>query len=466
MRRFDWRWLAVSSAFVIRLAVAGLTLAALAVQAETRPQYGGTLYVTMLAAPASLDPADHTQPDSFARRGLTQLMFEPLVTMDSNGRPHAALATSWQASSGNQRWQFRLRRGIKFHDGAPLTAEVAAASLRAANPTWNVSADADSVVIELDSADPALLAEVALPRNAIAKRNSDNKPIGTGPFHIVDWTPGKKLTLAAEEGYWGGRPFLDSIEIGMGTSYRDQMMALELGKADLVEVAPEQVHRVSLEANRLASSAPLELLALLFAREVASPDDKLLREALAMSVERSSIRTVLLQGAGLPAAGILPNWMSGYGFVFPTDADLPQAVRAREPVRSIPKWTLRYDNGDPIARLLAERIALNGKDAGLSLQTTSAASADLQLVRVPLAADPWIALADVAARAGLPEAKSQGGSVGDLYAREQAELAEQRIIPLFHLPASYAAAATLKNWTLRPDGSWSLADAWLGSGKP
>ncbi len=123
-------------------------------------------------------------------------------------------------------------------------------------------------------------------------------------------------------------------------------------------------------------------------------------------------------------------------------------------------------NGDPIARLLAERIALNGKDAGLSLQTTSAASADLQLVRVPLAADPWIALADVAARAGLPEAKSQGGSVGDLYAREQAELAEQRIIPLFHLPESYAAAATLKNWTLRPDGSWSLADAWLGSGKP
>jgi ABC-type transport system substrate-binding protein len=465
MRLFDWQWLAVSNTRVSLTAVA-LSLAALAAQAETRPQYGGTAYVTMLAAPASLDPADSTQPDSFARRSLTLLMFEPLVTMDSNGRPRPALATSWLASSGNQRWQFRLRHGVQFHDGTALTAEIAAACLRAANPTWNVYADADSVVVELSSPDSILLAELALPRNAIAKRNLDSRPVGTGPFHIVDWTPGKKLTLAAEENYWGGRPFLDSIEIEMGRSYRDQMMALELGKADLVEVAPEQVHRVSLEASRLASSAPLELMALLFTRDAASPDDKLLREALALSVERGSIRSVLLQGAGQPAAGILPNWMSGYGFVFPTDADLPRARHAREQVRSIPKWTIGYDSSDPLARLLAERIALNGKDAGLSLQATSAATADLQLVRIPLPADPWIALADVATRAGLPAANYKAGTVEDLYAAEQAALATQRIIPLFHLPASYAAAATLKNWTLRPDGSWNLADAWLGSGKP
>ena len=49
---------------------------------------------------------------------------------------------------GSQRWQFRIRRGVKFHDGTPLTAEIAAASLRAANPSWNVVADADSVVID------------------------------------------------------------------------------------------------------------------------------------------------------------------------------------------------------------------------------------------------------------------------------------------------------------------------------
>ncbi len=466
MRLFDWRWLVVSS----------LMGAALAANAETRPQYGGVLRVAMRAAPTSLDPGDGTQPDSLARRSLAMLMFDTLVTIDPNGRIEPALAASWQGAPGDQHWQLQIRRGVKFHDGMPLTADIAAASLRAANPSWKVSAYADSVVIERDSSDPELLAELALPRNAIVKRNPDNTPSGTGPFHIVDWQPGKKLALAAEENCWRGRPFLDAIEIEMGTSFRDQMTALELGKADLVEVAPEQTlqfsqdqfsrDRVSRQGRRLASSTPIELLALLFTRDVASPEEKLLREALASSVERGSIRSVLLQGAGQPTAGILPNWMSGYGFVFPTDADLPRARHAREQVRNIPTWTVGYDGSDSMARLLTERIALNAKDAGLLLQPTPAATADLRLVRIPLASpDPWIALANVATLTGTPAGK-EGGSVEDLYAREVTMLATQRMIALFHLPVSYAASATLKDWTLRPDGSWTLADAWLANGKP
>ena len=138
MRLFEWRWLVVSS----------LLFGALAADAETRPQYGGTLHVAMRAAPASLDPADITQADSFARRSVTMLMFDTLVMTDESGRVQPSLAASWQVSPGTQRWQFRLRHGIKFHDGTPLTAEIAAASLRAANPSWNVLADGDSVVIE------------------------------------------------------------------------------------------------------------------------------------------------------------------------------------------------------------------------------------------------------------------------------------------------------------------------------
>jgi peptide/nickel transport system substrate-binding protein len=492
MKRFGWQLLAVSS----------LMVGALAAQAETRPQYGGALHVAMRAAPVSLDPAEfdsaeNTQADSFARRGLTLLMFDTLVTMDESGRIQPSLATSWLVKSrqtlagtqpGNQRWQFRIRGGVKFHDGTALAAEIVAAALRAANPSWNVIADTDSVVIENAGADRELLAELALPRNAIVKRSPGNTPLGTGPFHIVDWQPGKKLTLAAEEDCWRGRPFLDSIEIEMGKSFREQMTALELGKADLVEVAPEQArrmaqeqvsqnqisqNRVSRDGRCLLSSAPLELLALVFARDAASPEEKLLREALALSVERGSIKSVLLQGAGQPAASILPNWMSGYGFVFPTDADLPRARQTRQQVRTIPTWTIGYDNSDPVDRLLAERIALNAKDAGLSLQPRSgslAASADLHLVRIPLASpDPWIALANVvtlaAAPAGVREpAGKKSGSVEDLYASEVALLATQRLIPLFHLPVSYAASASLNHWVLRADGSWDLGDAWLGTG--
>jgi len=283
----------------------------------------------------------------------------------------------------------------------------------------------------------------------------------------VDWQPGKKLTLAAEEGYWRGRPFLDGIEIEMGKSNRDQILALDVGKADLVEVGAEWAHRFSLEKRGLESSAPVELLALVFVRDARTPEEKLLREALALSVERGSMRSVLLQGAGQPAGGVLPNWISGYGFVFPAEADLPRARHDREQVRSAPGWTLGYDGSDPMARLLAERIALNAKDAGLALQPTSAAMTDLRVVRIPLASgDPWLALANAAEVAGLPAAKNKGSSVEDLYAAEQAALASQKIIPLFHLPVYCAAGAELKNWTVRPDGSWSLADAWLGSSKP
>jgi len=460
MRLFDWRWLVVSSVVV----------GAMAAVAESRPQYGGVVHVLMRAAVASLDPADSTQSDSFARRSLTRLIFDTLVS-DESGRVQPSLATAWQALPGSRRWRFRIRGGVKFHDGTPLNAEIAAASLRAANPAWNVSADADSVVIERGGSERELLAELALPRNAIVKRNPDSAPSGTGPFHIVDWQPGNRLTLAAEESCWHGRPFLDGIEIEMGKSFRDEMTALDLGKADLVEVAPEQTRQVSQKWNaqagrRLVSSAPLELLALLFARDAGSADEKLLREGLALSVERGSIHSVLLQGAGQPAAGILPNWMSGYGFVFPTDADLPRARQAREQVRAVPTWTLGYDASDPVDRLLAERIALNGKDAGLMLQPTSAANADLRLVRIPLASpDPWIALSEVATWWGAPQEKT-GGAVDELYASETALLAARRVIPLFHLPVSYAAAGTLKNWALRPDGNWTLADAWLEAGKP
>ena len=455
MKRFAWPSLVISS-----------LLAAVLAAAETRPQYGGTLHVAMRAAPATLDPSDSTQTDSFTRRNLTLLIFETLLTTDSSGRMHPALALSWQAALGNQRWQFRLRRDVKFHDGTALTAEIAAASLRAANPSWKVFAEGDSVVIECETNDPEVPGELALPRNSIVKRNPDGKPSGTGPFHIVDWQPAKKLTLAAEENYWGGRPFLDAVEIEVGKNYHDQSIALELGRADLVEVAPEQVHRASIDGRHVSSSEPMELVALLFARDATTPEEKLLREALALSVERASMRSVLLQGAGQPAPSILPTWMSGYGFVFPAETDLPRARHLRDQVRGVTTWTIAYDSSDPIARLLAERVALNARDAGLSLQPAATPAADVRVVRIPLAAaDPWIALANVGPVIGLPAPKINGGSAEDLYSAEQSLLATRRLIPLFHLPAMYAAAGTLRNWKPGPDGSWSLADAWLENEK-
>jgi MarR-like DNA-binding transcriptional regulator SgrR of sgrS sRNA len=413
-----------------------------------------------------LDPPDCAQPTSFAQRNLALLIFETLVTTDDSGRVHPALATAWQELPGSRRWEFLLRRGVKFHDGEAFTPETAASALRNAHPSWNVIADANSVIIESDAPDPALPLRLALPCNAIVRKTADGQPIGTGPFHVADWQPGKKLSLAAEENYWGGRPFLDAIEIELGKNYRDQLVAFELGKEDLVEVAPEQSHRVSAEGRRVLSSAPMELLGLIFSRDAQSSDDKLLREALAFSVDRVSIRSVLLQGAGQTTGSILPDWMSGYGFVFLSGADIPRARHQREQVRNAPEWTLGYDAGDSLAHSLVERIVLNARDAGLTLRPTTGTAADLRLVRIPLdSAYPPIALESFAATVGLPKPTVDGDSAEDLYSAEQALLATQRLIPLLHLPATYGVSPTLNNLTIRSDGRWNLADAWLGSVK-
>jgi hypothetical protein len=252
----------------------------------------------------------------------------------------------------------------------------------------------------------------------------------------------------------------------MGKSFHDQLIAFELGNSEWVEVAPEQSHRVSAEGRAVATSAPMELVALLFPHEAQNQEEQLLRQALTLSVERTAIRSVLLQGAGQISGSILPTWMSGYGFVFPTEADLPRARHLTEQVRKVPTWTLGYDAGDPLSKLVAERIALNARVGGLTLQPTTASSTDVRLVRIPLASvTSRISLVNAAAACGFPPPKLNAGSAEDLYSAERAMLATWRLIPLFHLPLNYAIVPSLKSWSIRADGGWELADAWLGSDK-
>lgn len=439
------------------LAISALLLTTFAANAGSRPHYGGTLHITTRTSPRSLDPAEIA--DSLAGRNLIALIFDTLVSVDSSGHPQGALATSWE-SAGDRRLELHLRRNLKFHDGSPLTAEIAAASLRKINPAWNVTAAGDLVAIDSSNSASELLQELALPRNAIAKRDSSAKIIGTGPFQIVDWQPLKRLTLTANEDYWAGRPFLDQIEITLGISFRDQMNALQSGRADLVEVAADQIRMVSQRYHFLRSS-PVELIALQFARDATSTQEKSARDALRFSIERRSMHDVLLQGAGQPTASLLPGWMNGYAFVFSTQADLARAQQLRDQIPGVPSFTLGFDSNDPLARLLAERLALNAKDAGLWVQLNPVA-ADFRLIRMPLESpDPWVSLEELGRELALTPMAVRSGTIDQLFASEQAMLANGRVIPLFHLPVSYASVTNLLGWRIRDDGTLDLASSWF-----
>jgi peptide/nickel transport system substrate-binding protein len=444
---------------------------AVAVPASTRPHYGGTLRLSIREAPASLDPADSGQPGVFGSPSLSRLIFDTLVTLDARGQAQPALAISWRADTGNQRWQFSIRRGVTFHDGTALSSDTVAASLRAANPNWKVFATGDAVVIECDAPTSNLPAILALPRYGIAKRGG-GKLAGSGPFAISRWDPGKKLTLTARDDYWGGRAFVDSIEIEMRKSFREQVIALELGKADIVEVAPDQARRAVSEGRRLQSSAPAEWMALVFSRDSQSAEEGKSRQALALSIDRAAINDVLLQGGGEAAGTFLPNWLTGYAFLFPTAVDLERARKIRGEAGGGPGWTLASDASDPLSRVIAARIVLNARDAGLVLLEPSAVPtnsrvADIRLVRMPLPSlDARVALSELATSLGLASPKFDGDPAYSLYAAESALLQSQRVIPLLHLRTATALGASVMGWQEDPDGSWRLPNVWLEAGKP
>ena len=450
---------------LLLLAAASLALA-VAAPARTRPHYGGTVHLSTREVPASLDPAEISQLGDGLMPSLSRLIFDTLVITDERGQVQPALSPAWEVNPGNQRWQFNIRRGVAFHDGTAVSSDAVAASLRAVNPKWKVFATGDAIIVECDAPTPNLPAVLALSRYGIAKR-AGGKVVGSGPFAINRWDPGKKLVLTARDDYWGGRAFLDAIEIELGKSFREQMIALDLGKADMVEVAPDQARHAGVEGRRVESSAPEEWMALVFSHDVRSAEEGKLREALAFSIDRDAMNNVLLQGGSEAAGSFLPNWMTGYAFLFPTAIDLQRARQARDAVRQAPVWTLGYDASDPLARVIAERIALNASDAGLIIQTTAAAATDIRLVRMRLPSlDPQVALSELAGAVGLPQPKFDGDPASSLYAAESALLQSQRVIPLLHVRTSVALGANVMGWQEDPDGSWHGQSLWLETGNP
>jgi ABC-type transport system substrate-binding protein len=448
-----------------RLIVLINALLAPAAAAAVRPHYGGTVHIEMGTRVSSLDPADSDEQGTLAARNVFALIFDTLVALNDRGECQPALATSWHAEPGERRWQFNLRPGTTFSDATPITPEAVAASLRRINPGWKLLPTETAVVIELDVASPDLPAELTLPRNSIAKLEG-TKAIGTGPFAVSQWEPGKKLVLTARDDYWGARPFLDSIEIEMGKSFRDETISYDLGQSQLIEV-PAELTRQATPASQVRESEPVELVALVFAREVESVEDGKQRQALSLSIDRNLLNKVILQGSGAPAGGLLPDWLTGYGFLFQQSANVMRAQELRAEVPQSTLWKLGFDVSDPLLHVLAERAILNANDAGLRLQLSNQNPPDVRLVRVAvMSLDPRIALAQITRYLGLPPPKFLGNSADDLYHAEDAILRSQRVIPLLYLRKAWAVSKSVNSWEDARDGAWRLADVWLSAGKP
>jgi len=403
-----------------------------------------------------------------ASDNVASLAFEGLIQFDSAGEAQPALAVSWSHSADAKRWEFRLRPGVKYHDGYPLTVEAVGGMLQRYLTRATVGISGGSVVVESDHPMPGLLSELAQPGARMAARSGDGSLVGTGPFRVAQCEAGKRIVLAAFDDYWGGRPFLDSITVEMGRSYRDQFLDLELGKADIVELPPDAVRRAADRGRKVWASAPLDLVAISFPRGQAK-----LRTALALSIDRAAIHNIILQRQGEVTAAVLPQWLSGYAFLFPTGADM---ARARALVTELPasarSFQLGYDASDPLEHIIADRIALNARDAGITVQVVAGGRPDATLTRTRINYfDPALALAEMAAALKLGDKAVPAGSAGpeSLYIAEKALLDTNGVIPLYHLPQTFGVSARVKTWMtpgVAASGDLRLAGVWFEREKP
>jgi ABC-type transport system substrate-binding protein len=470
-------------------ALSSLLLLAVGAYAGSRPRYGGAVRILLHDRVLSIDPLSD-EDHSSARDRMNALAFENLTEVDAQGRLRPNLAVSWHADQAKRAWQFRLRLA-NFHDGTVLTATDVAASLAKSNPAWKYSApDRQTVSIETSSPVQQMPELLALPRYAIVKRQVEGNNaailIGTGSYKLTQWQAGEHAQFTANEDYWGGRPFADSIEFQMGASLRDQLMDRQLGSYAATELSVDQIRNVEQNNQTVMLSRPADLLALVFVqpdsggRPGRKPVDARIRQALGLAINRAAISNVIFQRRAIPASGLLPQWLTGYEFMLGGAMNVDRAKELRADAAAfvvISPIVLAYDFADPLARLAAERIAVDARETGIVVQpyaeshiysraSRTSINADAVLLRVPLQSlEPSVALVARADDLGI-YLESNPAILGatrpeDLLEIERKLLESNRVLPVAHVPQVLWLNNMAHNWQQVLNGEWNLDQLWV-----
>jgi peptide/nickel transport system substrate-binding protein len=452
MEQTNTRW-TVLRRFAISLF---LVMVGICAWGRTRPHYGGTLRV-------EIDGDPWKSPGGLARR----LVLDGLTALDTDGKVRPALAEEWESSDNDHRWQFQLRPGVHFQDGSSLNGAAVVASLNIACPQncpWNAIRAAGSLVIfttdlpsphlpALMARDEFLIAEAVSPENGTPSGN-----IGTGPFVVKGFNNGV-LTLAANDACWQGRPFVDAIEIHANRSVRDQWLDLSVGRADVAQVPAEMLREAHQQQLTMTVSPAVMLLALQVSDSGALSRPEL-RGAIAEAVDRGALFNVIFQKQGEITASLLPQSLTGYSFLFSADRDLNKAHELRGGLSASP-LTMTVEGSGAI-QLAAQRIALNLRDAGFTVQVVNNAQhADLTLLKLPIeGAEPASAMENMLRSAGQLAPVTQT-TPSALFQAEREFLNLHTLIPLIDLPRAYTYSGRVRDFALRADGSPDLASVSL-----
>ncbi len=341
------------------------------------------------------------------------LIFEGLVGLDATVEPVKRLAESWTTADEGRTITFKLRSDVKWHDGEPFTSADVLFTFEAIrgaagaqswktylSPVQSVTAPDEATVV-VTYTEPDARALVAwtlpiLPKHKFAtgtageidltNAQANNSPVGTGPFKYARWEPGKRIYLEANKDWWHKQPHLDGVELVFGVTEAESLDALRRGQLDWTSVkdvdswlrdAQTTEFRSQFEASEAVES---RIRVIAWNTQRAPFDDKRVRKALTLGLDRGRVISDVLFGQAQPlSAPMFPN-MFGYNAAAspaPFDPDkakklLDEAAPAgkddkRFAIEVIAVDTLRGPATDAMAAIFRSDLANLGIDFKLTV---------------------------------------------------------------------------------------------------
>jgi ABC-type transport system substrate-binding protein len=295
----------------------------------------GTLRVAIAGEPQTLDP---TQMTNVYDVPISTALYDGLLTraQDDFERLAPALATSWKSNEDATKWTFKLRRGVRFSDGAVFDATAAKKSLEyyqrpqsifvfAVGPISEITTPDDStLVVSYDRPFPdlarnMLLVKILSPKllagdARTAARRVATQAAGTGPYVLDSFSPSAGLVAHANKDYWGDGPHIETIELRPIGEESARNAALQSGDVDLVTgVSPRPAESLSTDPRlSVATISSWATMGLSLATQKPALKDVRVRQALAYSIDREAIAEKVLLGHATAADSTMPPGTYGY----------------------------------------------------------------------------------------------------------------------------------------------------------
>ena len=366
--------------------------------------------IGLQAAITSIDPHYHNLSPN---NSLLLNIYEPLINRDPDGKLIPALAVSWKPLD-ELTWEFKLRKGVKFHDGSPFTAEDVVATIkRIPNVPNSPSSMATFVkpIVETRIVDPYTIVfktaapHVLLPSDlasfyiipqpvaetaTTADFNSGKAAIGTGPYKFAEYVPNQRVVMKANYGYWGGEEPWDKITWKILSNPAARVAALLSGDVQMIETVPtSDIAKLSADKNfRLADKVSNRVIYVHLHQwsdkpppHVTAKDGKALernpfrdarvRKALSMAINRDAIAQRIMEGKAVPAGQLLADQFFGTSRKLKPVKYDPEGAKKLLAEAGYPNGLAltifgpnnRYINDEKIAQAIAQFYSRAGIDA-------------------------------------------------------------------------------------------------------